>query len=61
MHKRIVISVIECQRFLEYKALMKIVARLLVLLSLLWVESVSADAEETANQLAYKREAVGGG
>jgi len=40
---------------------MRIVARLLVLLSLLWVESVSADAEETANQLAYKREAVGGG
>jgi len=55
------ISVIEDQRLIGFNNVMQIVARLLVLLSLLWVESVSADAEETANQLAYKREAVGGG
>ena len=59
--KYLLISVIEDQRLIGFNNVMQIVARLLVLLSLLWVESVSADAEETANQLAYKREAVGGG
>ena len=40
---------------------MKIALRVLVLSLSRWMEGVSADAEETANQLAYKREAVGGG
>ena len=42
MHEYLEILAIEGQRFLEYKALMKIVARMLVLLPLLWVEGVWA-------------------
>jgi len=42
MHKHLVISVIESQPLVGYKAGMRLVARLLVLLPLLWVEGVLA-------------------